>query len=137
MTAVHDIDARPQKLGFRHTILKLLINRTLPADTEFVDAWQVYDHALGHFIDSEAAIRVIRSLDALEPGALAKCEAEYDQASMFLSNAISAILRAPCIRPQNMRRKLALAMAEGANASQVVSLMADLDALDVWLSARG
>lgn len=56
---------------------------------------------------------------------------------MFLSNAISAILRAPCIRPQNMRRKPALAMAEGANESQVVSLMADFDALDVWLSARG
>jgi hypothetical protein len=137
MTAAHDIDARPQKLGFRQTILKLLINRTLPADTEFDDAWQVYDHALGQFMDSDGAMKIVRSLVDLNPAAMAKCEAEYDQASMFLSNAISSVLSAPCIRPENMRRKLALSIAEGANASQVVSLIADLDALDVWLSARG
>lgn len=137
MTAYVDISARPQKLGFRRTILKFLINRTLPADTEFDEAWQVYDHALAQFMDSDAAIKMLRNLEELDPMVLTKCEAEYEDASKFLSDAISAIFRAPSIRPQNMRRKLTLAMAEGADASQLVSMADDLDGLDVWLSAGG
>jgi hypothetical protein len=91
MTAVHDIDARQQKLGFRHTILKLLINQVLPADSEFEEAWQVYENALGQFKDSDSAMKILRGLPEISHDAIVKFDAEYNSAAMFLSSAIAVV----------------------------------------------
>lgn len=133
MTAFSDISARPQRLGIRQLVRKLLINAALPPDEAFEDAWRTYEYARGEFEDSHAAIAILRNFDELDPAALARCEADYESSCEIFSATIRVLLHTHCIRPENMRRKLQLAIAENADARDIGSIVADLDALEAWL----
>jgi hypothetical protein len=133
MTAFSDISARPQRLGIRQIVRKFLINAALPPDKAFDDAWRAYEYARGDFEDSHAAITILRNLDELDPAALARCESDYESSSEAYSSTIIMALRTNCVRPENMRRKLQLAISENADATDVASIVSDLEALEEWL----
>jgi hypothetical protein len=133
MTAFSDISARPQRLGIRQIVRKFLINAALPPDKAFDDAWRTYEYARGDFEDSHAAITILRNLDGLDPAALARCESDYESSSEVFSATIIMALRTHCVRPENIRRKLQLAISENADARDVASIIRDLEALEEWL----
>jgi hypothetical protein len=133
MTAFSDISVRPQRLGIRQIVRKFLINAALPPDKAFDDAWRTYEYARGEFEDSHAAITILRNLDGLDPAALARCEVDYESSCEVFSATITVVLRTHCVRPENMRRKLQLAISENADARDVASIAADLEALEEWL----
>jgi hypothetical protein len=109
------------------------INAALPPDTAFDDAWRTYEYARGEFEDSHAAITILRNLDGLDPAALARCESDYVSSSEIYSATIQIVMRTHCTRPENMRRKLQLALSENADDRDVASIVADLEALEAWL----
>jgi hypothetical protein len=133
MTAFSDISTRSQRLGIRQIVRKFLINAALPPDKAFDDAWRTYEYAHGEFEDSHAAITILRNLDGLDPAALARCESDYESSSEVFSATIRVLLRTNCFRPENMRRKLELAISENADARDVASIIRDLEALEEWL----
>jgi hypothetical protein len=75
----------------------------------------------------------LRNLDGLDPTALARCESDYESSSEVFSATIIVALRTHCVRPENIRRKLQLAISENGDARDVASIVADLDALEAWL----
>jgi hypothetical protein len=133
MTAFSDISTRSQRLGIRQIVRKFLINAALPPYKAFDDAWRTYEYARGEFEDSHAAIGILRNLDGLDPTALARCESDYESSSEVFSATIIVALRTHCVRPENIRRKLQLAISENGDARDVASIVADLDALEAWL----
>lgn len=134
MTAFSDISTRPQRLGIRQIVRKFLMNAALPPDKEFDDAWRTYEYARGEFEDSHAAIAILRNLDGLDPAALARCEADYESSCEIFSATIRVLLHTHCVRPENMRRKLELAISENADARDVASIIGDWEALEKWLA---
>jgi hypothetical protein len=119
--------------GIRQIVRTFLINAALPPDKAFDDAWRAYEYARGDFEDSHAAITILRNLDGLDPAALARRESDYESSSEVFSATIRVLLHTNCIRPENIRRKLQLAITENADARDVASIVADLETLEAWL----
>jgi hypothetical protein len=138
MTVDHvTVEPRPL-LPLHRKALKALLSVYLPRDEHFKEAWQVYERALGRFNDNHRAIVVLRSLSAsgLPQATLALAEAEYDSNGKALGGAVQAVLDCPCVRPENMQRKIMLAITENADARDLASLYDDLGAMQFWLLRR-
>ena len=126
-----------QKLGIRRALRSLLIPLTLPPDTHFDHAWRVYEYSLGQSSDAHNSMIILRDLPDLAPGIMEKAEAEYHVTMEALSFAIQTLLRINCLWPENIRRKLELAIEENANASDIASIIMDLKALEKWIGIDG
>jgi hypothetical protein len=132
MTVTRDRDARPQKLGIRRVLRRMLIRAALPADSHFDDAWRMYVYILREFHDTHDIVTILRDLPEIAPEVLAKAEAEHKTYSDALGGAIRVVFNMRCVRPENMRRKMQLAIAENADAKDVASIVGDLEGLEGW-----
>jgi hypothetical protein len=126
-----------QKLGIRRALRKWLITLTLPPDAHFNEAWRVYQYSLRQCNDARNSMTILRDLPNLGPDIMTKAEAEYRVTMEALSFAIQTLLRINCQHPENIRRKLELAIEENVNASDVASILTDLEALKGWIGMAG
>ncbi|MGL4639379.1 MAG: hypothetical protein ACRCVX_06610 [Shewanella sp.] len=131
MTNMRDTDARAQFLG--RIVRKWLIRIALPADNHFNDAWLLCQRVLRSYNDAHEVVTILRDLPDLDPDVLRKAESDYQTYGNAVGGLVMALLNTPCVRPDNMRRKLALAIEENADASDVASLIGDLEVLEGWI----
>lgn len=111
-----------------------LINATLPKDSYFDHALAVYEYAEQRFDDCVTAMAILNDLveEGIDPQMLETARAEYQSLSEALGHVTKTLLDAPCVRPANMRRKLAHAIKANADASDLASIIDDLSAMELW-----